>query len=312
MFQSNNLADEIPPSVAWATQKARASRIQRLMTTLAERLDHPIAVVDSLMAEMATGELRPELWEYLHRVATRDKVEAALADAYVKCADGPRMKRLAPEAQAAILMHAADFFQGVRGDLATAHDFLERVLRVVPGHAAAFARLERRLEEQLDARGLLVLYGKVAAVPPKPAHILANQAHLRLLQITGKAILSDETCTRLLALVPHNPRLLGALESHCRATNRHKLARALIEETLVSEAAEIAQTVGSRRRILELCLAERETPAELIVHVEVLLKDDPSDEIALKAAQRLLGRADLASRAATALQTARRRRNHVR
>ncbi|HVJ89093.1 MAG TPA: hypothetical protein VM580_04760 [Labilithrix sp.] len=298
----------IPESVQLAAEKARSERLHRLKTTLARRLENPIAALDALIAEAAEGEAHAELWEQLHAAAIRDGLEAGLADAYLKCLNGPRMKRLVPEAQAAVLMHTADYFQGVRGDAATSQDLLHRVLRVAPGHPEAFGRLERRLEKLLDARGLLGLYASVAAAPPKPANVLATQAFHRLLQLVGKEPLSDDDCKRLVLLVPSHPKLLDALETHCRTTKRPGLACEIIEEALLHETALEETNVQRRHRLVELYTGEVASPEKAIEHVECLLEYDPSDGVALKAAERLLGSREVASRAAAALTTARRSR----
>ena len=307
---SSDPAKPIPRSVALAAEKARSERIQRLKATLERRLETPIAAVDALMAEAAEGDPRTELWEKLHAAATRDGLEAELADAYTKCMNGPRMKRLPAQAQADVLMHAADYFQGVRGDAATTENILDRVLAAVPGHVEAFARLERRLEKLLDARRLLELYARVAAVPPKPVNVLATQAFNRVLQLAAKdETLSDDACRKLLALVPTNPRLLDALESHCRSTRRPALACELIEAVLRdAPSADEALTVQRRQRLVDLYMGEAASPALAIDHVEKLLERDPADASILKVAEKLLSTREVASRAAAALQLARRSR----
>lgn len=295
-------------SVALVAEKARADRLRRLRATLDQRLDSGIVAIDVLMAELADGDAQTELWEQLHIAAARDGQEASLGDAYVKCASGPRMKRLPPQAQADMLMHAADFFQGVLGDPAAAEDFLVRVLAIVPGHAEAYGRLERRIEKLLDPRRILELYATVAAAPPKPTTVLATQAFNQALQLATKDPLPDDACKKLIALVPTNPRLLDALETHCRATKRYGLACALIEQALLDEAAPEAATVQRRHRLLELYLGEAASPAQAIAHVEELLKRDPKDANAFKVAEKLLGTTEVASRAAAALFSARRAR----
>jgi hypothetical protein len=307
---SDSVAPRKPRSVALAAEKARAVRVQRLKAMLEQRIENPIAAIDTLIAEASEGASRSELWEQLHAAAMRDGLEAEVADAYVKCANGPRMKRLSPEAQAEVLMHAADFFQGMRGDAATAETFLERVVGIVPAHVEAFGRLERRFEKLLDARRLLELYANVAAAPPRPVNVLATQAFNRVLQLTTKdGTLSDDACRKLLALVPTNPRLLDALEGHCRATKRAGLACALLEQVLADETAPEAVTVQRRQRLLELYVGEAAAPAEAIPHVEKLLERDPTDAFAIKAAEKLLSAREVASRAAAALQAARRARS---
>lgn len=311
MSGTSGPAKPVPRSVALAAEKARSERIQRLKTTLEHRLENPIAAVDALMAEAGEGDPRTELWEQLHAAAMRDGLEADLAEAYTRCVNGPRMKRLAAQAQADVLMHAADYFQGVRGDAAAAEPFLERVLVAAPGHVEAFNRLERRLEKLLDARRLLELYASVAAVPPKPVNVLATQAFNRVLQLAAKdETLGDDACRKLLVLVPTNPRLLDALESHCRSTKRPALACELIELVLRDHPSpDEALTVQRRQRLVELYMGEAASPAQAIDHVEMLLARNPADANILKVAEKLLSTREVASRAAAALQLARRSRS---
>lgn len=305
---SSDSVKPIPGSVLLAAEKARALRVERLGKTLDARLEQPIPAVDALMAELGEGASHPELWEKLHAAAARDGKEAELADAYRKCADGARMKRLAPRAQAEMLMRAADYFQGMLGDDASAETFLERVIDVMPENADAFARLERRLEKLLDSNRLLELYAKVAAVPPKPIATLANQALHRVLQLSAKAPLSEEAMKRLLALVPANPRLLEALEAHCRTTKRYAIACALIEQALLDEAAPEPLVAQRRKRLLQLYMGEAASPELAMPHVEALLERDPSDASVFAVGEKLLSVRSVASRAADALRNARRAR----
>lgn len=300
--------DKTSRSVTLAQEKAREQRVQRLKKVLEARLGDPLPSVDALMAELGEGAEHPELWEQLGAAATRDGMEAALAEAYKKCASGLRMKRLEPNAQATMLMRAADYFQGVMGDAATAEGFLERVVDLVPSHAEAYARLERRREKLLDAARLLELYAKVAAVPPKPAAVLANQALNRLLQLSPKTPLADRACEQLLVLVPVNPRLLDALDAHVCATKRYVLACALLEGALLDTTAPPPFVLRRRERLLELYMGDAASPESAIAHVEELLKQDPAHAKAVAVAERLLSTPKVASRAAAALRDARRAR----
>jgi hypothetical protein len=294
-------------SVAIAADKTRAQRVSRLKMLLGTRVDNVLAVVDALMAELADGQAQTELWEQLHAAAIRDAAEAALAEAYTKCVNGARMKRLTPEAQAEVFMHAADFAQGILGDASIAEGYLTRVLAIVPTHAEAFARLERRYDKLLDARRLLELYAAFAAAPPKPINVMATQAYNRLLQLTAKDPLSDDACQKLLALVPAHSRMLDVLEAHCRSTKRFDLACTLLTKALAAETDDTA-AVARRHRLLELSLGDAQKPLLAVAQVEALLARDPNDTLALKQAERLLSVRDVASRAAAALQAARRTR----
>jgi hypothetical protein len=307
MGAANDKAKALSKSVAIAADKTRAQRLARIKMLLATRIDNALALVDALMAELAEGQLHADLWEQLHSAAIRDGAEAAVADAYNKCTNGSRMKRLPNLAQGEVYMHAADFAQGVLGDAASAEAYLARVLAVAPTHADAFSRLERRYEKLLDARRLLELYATFAAAPPKPINIIATQAYNRILQLAPKDPLPDDACQKLLALVPAHPRLMEALEAHCRNTKRFDLACTLLTRALAAEKDDNV-AVALRQRLLELSMGEGQKPTIAIAQVEALLARDPGDTLALKQAERLLSVREVASRAAAALQAARRTR----
>ena len=127
-------------------EKARAQRLERLRSMLERRLENPAAALEVLISEIVAGDPQTKLWEALHGAAARDGLEQSLASAYVKIASARRMQQLSPQAQCEVLLHAADFYQGVLGDAATAENFLERIQRIIPGHRESFVRLERRLQ----------------------------------------------------------------------------------------------------------------------------------------------------------------------
>lgn len=298
-------------SVALAAGKARSLRVQRLKMMLDQRIDNPFAALDALLAEAADGDPQAELWERLHAAAMRDGVEAALADAYLKAVESPRMRRVPAAGQADVLLHAADYFQGIRGDAETAERLLQRILSVMPDHVEAFGRLEKRLEKLADNRRLVELFATVAATPPRPLPVLATQAHNRLVMLTAKEPLSEDAAKRLLAYVPANPKLLDALDAHCRATKRPELACELIESALGDGATgpeADARAVQRRHRLIELYFGEANAPAKAIAHVEALLERDPRDAEAFKAGEHLLSVLEVSSRAAAAVQKARRAR----
>lgn len=299
----------VPPP---ASEKARNDRIQRLKRTLDVRLENPIAAIDALMLEAAEGAPHLDLWELLHAVALRDDMLPALSEAYIKASTGPRMRQLEPKAQAEVLMHAVEYFQDVLNDEDTAEVFLERILQIDPTEREAYARFESILERLLDGRRLLELYALVAHVPPKPLATLATQAFHRLLQLAPKDPLSDAACLALVALADTNPRLVDALESHCRATRRPALACAVleqaIEDEIAGEEADEARIAQWRDRLIQLYAFEVGTPEAAIAHVEKLLEGEPAHPNAIKVAERLLSAREVASRAAAALQAARRAR----
>jgi hypothetical protein len=301
---------KVSKSVALAAEKTRDLRLARLQVQLAQRMANPMAVIDQLMAEMSEGDPQNDLWEKFHAAALRDQRENEVADAYKRAVTGPRMKRLPLEAQAAVYMHAADFHQGIRGDLAAADDMLMKVLAVTPSNEDAFNRLEKKLERDNDDRRLVELYATVAEAPPRPLPVLAQQVLLRLLRLTPATPISDDGCKRLVALVGTNAKILDAIDAHCRATKRATLAAEVVEKAIAEDkVASDALTKQRRQRAIEIFLGEAAAPARAIEHVEKLLEWDYNDPVAIKACERLMSNRDVSSRAAAALQKARRARS---
>ena len=286
--------------------KARAQRLQRLQSILDQRLEHPEVTLETLMLELQVGELRPEFWEKLHAAAARDGKEPELAAAYAKVTLDRRLKQLTQPERTSVLLHAADFFQGILGDGDGAEGFLRRILESVSDHADAFARLERRFTAANDRVRLAELYALVAAKPPRTPGELAT-AVLDIISVLPKQTpLSDEACRKLLVLVPESQTLLGVLEKHCRNTGRIELACEILETSLDSDAVSKGTMVERHQRLIELYMCDAKTPEKAISHVEYLLDQDPADAQARAAAERLLSDRQVASRAAAALQAARR------
>jgi hypothetical protein len=287
-------------------EKSRALRLTRLRSMLDKKLNHPAAAVETLLSELRIGEAQKDLWEGLHAAAARDDLELELAEAYRKISTSKRLKELPPEVQAELLMHAADFSQGVIGDSDGAEAHLRNVLEACPGNAEAFSRLERRFGSPGDEVRLVELYAMVASHPPKPADELARRALNIIAQLPAKARISDAACTRLMVLLPASAAIIGVLEAHCRKTNRFALACTLLEQAIKSPGLPETRIVEQKRRLVELATGPANLPEKAIAHVEDLLNRDTSDTQARAAAERLLTKREFASRAAAALQRARR------
>jgi tetratricopeptide (TPR) repeat protein len=287
-------------------EKARAQRLQRLRANLEVRLDHPEQAVEIMMSELQAGETLSESWERLHAAAARDGKEAELAQVYGKITVERRLKQLPAAERTSLLLHAADFFQGIVGDGAAAEGYLLRVLEAEPDHADAFARLDRRYSAAKDTLHLIELYALVSVRAPKPKAVLATGVLHMVSQLPKHSAISDEACRKLLVLLPESPTLLGLLEVHCTNTGRSPLACALLEQALTDYPATKTETVERQRHLVKLYLGEANAPAKAITHVEDLLVRDPSDSQARAAAERLLREPQVASRAAAALQVARR------
>jgi hypothetical protein len=298
-------------SVLLAGEKARELRVTRVRIMLESRLVNAAAAIDALIAEAADGDPQVELWERLHGASLRDGVDAQVADAYQRAVGSPRMKRLEPSAQADVLMHAADFFLGIRGDADAAEAMLERVLALVPDHPDAFPRLERRLEKVSADRRLVEMYARVASSPPRPVATLATQALHRLVRLAPSDPASDEACRQLVALVPTNEKVMSALDAHCRATKRFGLLCELLEAALELDTGAPKDVQRQRRhRLVELSIGEAATPTRAMDQIDILFEQDPGDAVAVKAAERLMSSREVSSRAAAALQKARRARGY--
>jgi hypothetical protein len=289
-----------------SAEKARALRLERLKSMLEARLENPLAALEALLSEMRTGEAHPGLWEALHGASLRDGKEADLAAAYQKITQDRRLQQFEASAQVGILMHAADFFQGVMGDGASAENFLEKVLLVAPDHGEAFARLERRVLASNDPRRLIEFYAIVISGAPANAGELVTKAINLIVPLPAAIVLGDVACKRLVKQAGTHPSILEALDVHCRKTKRPDLACALIEQALADAALPKMTAVDQRRRLIELYTAETSTPEKAIPHVEELLNADPGDSVARAGAERLLSVREVAQRAASALQNARR------
>jgi hypothetical protein len=287
------------------TEKARAQRLQRLKAMLERRLDNCAAALEFLISEIVLKEPRAELWEQLHGAADRDEMELELAAAYANVTSSRRLQQLEPWAQASVLMHAADFHQGVIGDADGAQTFLERVQQVMPGHAESFSRLERRFEAQGDQRGLVQLYAIAGASDAKLGEKLASKVLNKIVPLPATLPLSEEACKHVAVFARTHAALFDVLDAHCRKTKRVGLAAELAEVSLSDSSLPPALIVKQRRRAIELYI-EAGTPAKALPHIEALLGHDPSDEVARKGAEKLLSNREVAPRAAAALQVARR------
>ncbi|HEX4341107.1 MAG TPA: hypothetical protein VH062_34600 [Polyangiaceae bacterium] len=273
---------------------------------LGRALDNPAAALEALAAELKAGELHENLWESLHAAAARDGKEQELKAAYLLLTSERRLSQLPTPSQAALLAHAADFQQGILGDRAAAEALLFRVQRAQPGEKETFARLEKKLESAGDARGLIELYAIVAGKDARGASALVGKIVNKIVPLPASQPLSEEACKRVIALASSHPILFDVLEAHCRKGKRVDLACSLIEGALTDPSLPRAIELAERRRLVELYVVEAGKPVSSIAHVEHLLDEDPADELARGAAERLLANREVAARAAAALQKARR------
>lgn len=285
--------------------KARLQRLQRLKVSLHQHLELPDAALETLLSELQLGEPQPGFWEELHAAAARDGKESDLARAYEKITLDRRLKQFTSQERASVLLHAADFCQGILGNGNAAESYLWRVLETVPDQADAFGRLERRFSAAANRVRLAELYALVAANPPKPQGELAKATLDVISLLPSRSPLSDEACNKLLVLLPACQALLGVLETHCQNTGRFGLACELLEKSLESTPLLKAEALVRRRRLIELYIGDAKTPEKALPHIENLLLQDPTDTQARDAAKRLLSSPQVASKAAAVLQAAR-------
>jgi hypothetical protein len=299
---------KVSKSVALAAEKSRDLRVARLKVSLAQKVANPMAVIDQLMAEVSDGDPQHDLWEQFHAAALRDHCEAAVADAYKRAIVGVRMKRLSPESQAGVLMNGANFYQGILGDMNGASEMLAKVVAVSPANDDAFSRLEKKLERDNDDRKLVELYATVVGHSSRKPEVLAQQALLRLVRLTPATPIADDACRTLVGLVSANPKILDVVEQHCRATKRPMLGGEVVEKALAEDhVASDAVTKQRRQRAVDLFI-EANAGTRAMDHIEKLLEWDFNDPVALRGCERLMSNRDVSSRAAAALQKARRAR----
>jgi hypothetical protein len=300
---------KISKSVALAAEKSRDLRIARLKAALAQKMANPMAVVDQLMAEMSDGDPQIAMWEQFHAAALRDHCEPAVAEAYKRAIAGPRMKRLLPDAQANVLMNAANFFQGILGDMNGASEMLAKIVAVQPANDDAFNRLEKKLERDSDDLKLVELYATVVGHSSRKPEVLAQQTLLRLVKVTPATPISDDACRKLVGLVSTNAKILDVVEQHCRATKRAMLAGEVIEKALAEDNVASDALMKLRRQRAVDVFIEANAATRAMDHIEKLLELDFNDPVALRGCERLMSNREVSSRAAAALQKARRARS---
>jgi hypothetical protein len=287
--------------------KRSLARLRRLSLMLDSALDHAVAALEILVAEAEIGQLHPELWERLHAAAARDDKEIELASAYEQVARGRRLKPLSPAMQAHVLLHGANFLQGILGDGEGAAALLTQLVAVVPDHAEAFERLQRFLTAANRNVALVQLYATVAASRAEP-HVLLIGRALALIELLprGESV-PLETCERLVRAAGKNAHVVTVLDSHCSDRGRFSDAAALLELAIQTGSLPEKDVMQLRRRLVSLYLGPAKTPEAAIPHVEEILGVDCMNEEARAAADKLLTVPSVAPRAAAALQAARTR-----
>jgi hypothetical protein len=127
-----------------------------------------------------------------------------------------------------------------------------------------------------------------------------------IVRLPGSSPISEEACLKLVALTHVSSGLLEVIWSHCKKTSRFDLACKVLEKALETVPLPKSDELEQRRRLVELYVGDAAMPEKAIDHVEALLRTNAGDKTARDAAQRLLSSREVGSRAAAALQQARR------
>jgi tetratricopeptide (TPR) repeat protein len=281
-------------------------RLETLEATLDAPLAEPGAVLDVLLAALAKGQHREDLWRRLHDAAARDEKLAELAFAYEHLVSDKRLKVLSAANQAEVYLHAAEFFVEQFSDRDGAIHYAERAVSALPNHAGAFALLERLLLERGDAVRLAKLYVDATTVERDRERqlLLLRAAAERLEGVESADELALDVLQRIVRIEPGDAVALAALEARLSATGRHRDAARLLEQSLARATLESADTLTLRAKLIELYTGELGEPTRAIGHVESVLAGDPSHARALAVAEALLEHKLVAARAAAALSDA--------
>jgi hypothetical protein len=114
-----------------------------------------------------------------------------------------------------------------------------------------------------------------------------------------------ETCERLVRVAGKNAGVVTALETHCTSRGRPRDAAALIELAISTGALVDRDVMALRRKLLALSMGDAKSPEKAIQQVEEILRVDPGNADARKAADKLLTVSTVAARATAALHAAR-------
>ncbi|HEV8247285.1 MAG TPA: tetratricopeptide repeat protein, partial [Polyangiaceae bacterium] len=284
-----------------------ALKLWEAAEALEQRLDNPAEMLDLLVSAVAKGEQPSDAWQRLHEAAVKHDKVADLAFAYEHALGDKRIRLMPPEQQAYVHMQAAHFFADIFGDRDGAATAAERALHVVPGHAEAFALLERLLSDPAGAARLSQHYVDASGRESDPQRKLGFlQRALQLLADAPRA--EDQSADiglRVLKLDPADRATREMVVRRLLERSRHKEVVDLLELSLRREPAPAADEIKeSRELLLDLCLNVLKDPARALAHAEGLLAVDPAHEPSRKAAEALLEHRQLGPRATAALSDA--------
>jgi golgin subfamily B member 1 len=288
------------------TPRREGSGQQPGVFTFEAKLEDEERLVDAMLAALARATLPEGAWWNLHAASQRDDRLSELAFGFESAAQGKRLKMVPPAVAADFLYQAACFFGDIFGDELGAVTYLERALVLVPGHAAAFAKIQELLEKAGHPRKLAEVVAAVAQHLPRTEQAPLLRRGAELLAAAGGA---DEKVIELLQhvlrLEPADEESRSRLEGLYVKANRLRDVVRLNEQALAADPPPAAwMRKKLLTRIVELYEARLHEPERAMPHVEQLLAVDPTNEEARRVAQKLLVIKGLAGRAASALALA--------
>lgn len=300
----------LPPKSEAARRRpvsALQTKLWELTERLDERLDEPSEVLELLVSAAAKGEQAVDAWSRLHTAATRFDKTAELAFAYEQVTLDRRIKLLPLEQQAFIFLQAAQFFSEILDDTAGAVRYAEWALTAVPGDAAAFARFEALLTRAGATQRLAELYAEQSEreIAPDLRLDRLRRAHTHASEVEGADELAIRIGKRILELAPEDEPVHDDVMRRLLAGGRHAEVVELLESSLDREPAPgPAAAKLHREQLVDLCFSVLKSPERALLHVEGLLRLDPSHAMARQAAEGLLEDNQLRLRAAAALSDA--------
>jgi tetratricopeptide (TPR) repeat protein len=298
------------PDVPNPKSSRSAARLQRVATMVESKLEEPRLALDILVrdAEEAAAH-RPDIWDKLHEAAVRDDKVLELSAAYEDLIQRRGMAQVPASTQVQVLFQAATFFAAVLGDQESATSFLARLVAIDPSHTTAFELLERRLQAANDTARLADLYATVGAgKQDRTAQVQLLRKAMTLVEAlpTSEAERAVRVLEKLCAVDPANPWYRMALETRYVRLRRFSELGALLEGALAATAS-ADERKAIRLRVIALYLGDLPSPEKAIGHVEEVLREEPQNDAAHKAAEALLKYPVAATRAAAVLADRRRR-----
>lgn len=276
------------------------------MTELEQFLEHPDAVLESLVAALTKGQYDPELWAGLHRAAERDHRLAELAFAYEQVTHERRARLLSHEAQIVLLDHASVFLGEAFGDLDTAIGHAEKLLALAPERADNVERLQRWLK----TLGKMAKLGRIEVTLAKTAaDSTVRRQHLESALVLARdeqadTVMALEVLEQILQLEPDYGEAAELMEERLLALGRWRDAARRMEARLSPLPTPDERQLQLRERLLSLYTKELPEPPKAMAQVEAILPMEPSNGRALLAAETLCSVSLMAPRALAVLSDA--------